>query len=114
MVYSEHAVQCLLLLAAVLFMHTQQEGFTPLIMAAQKGHTEIARTLIHHKASANHQEKVHGSSEDMIQFVYVHCSFQDGWCALHLACAYGHPSLVDLLLKSGSLVDLQTKVQWML
>ena len=27
---------------------------------------------------------------------------------------YGHPSLVDLLVESGSLVDIITKVQWML
>ena len=54
------------------------------------------------------------SLEDMIQFVYIHCSFQTGWSPLHFASAYGHTSIVDHLIKSGSLVDLQTKVQWVL
>ena len=35
---------------------------------------------------------------------------QDGWSPLHFASAYCHPSIVELLMKSGAQVDIQTKV----
>ena len=39
-------------------MHTQQKGATPLELASQTGHTEVANILIHHGADVNHQDKV--------------------------------------------------------
>ena len=43
--------------------------------------------------------------------LHISCSLQGGWTALHFASAYGHPSLVDLLIKSGSKLDIQDKVE---
>ena len=42
-----------------LFTNTQQEDATPLALACQEGHDDLARTLIGHGAQVNHQTKVH-------------------------------------------------------
>ena len=39
-------------------MHTQQEGLTPLMLASQEGHVDVASTLIHHGADVNCQDEV--------------------------------------------------------
>ena len=39
-------------------MHTQQEGLTPLMLASQEGHVDVASTLIHHGADVNCQNEV--------------------------------------------------------
>ena len=39
-------------------MHTQQKGATPLTLACQEGHLQVATTLIHHGADVNHQREV--------------------------------------------------------
>ena len=44
--------------------------------------------------------------------IFVCCSFQNGWSALHFASAYGHPSIVELFIKSGAQLDAQTKVHY--
>jgi ankyrin repeat protein len=40
----------------------------------------------------------------------TYCSIQDGFSALHFASAHGHPSIVELFIKSGAQLDIQTKV----
>ena len=39
-------------------------------------------------------------------------SFQKGQTPLHAASAMDHPALVELLVKFGALLDIQTKVRW--
>lgn len=38
------------------------------------------------------------------------CYFQTGWSPLHLACAHGHPKVVEMLIEFGAKLDIQTKV----
>ena len=102
------------------------QSCTPLIVGGQKGHKDVCQMLIQHGAEVNHQHKVH---HDMTWYMTMHCwfrkhvvlvvyiillccLFQDGWSPLHSASAHGHPSIVELLIKSGAQLDIQTKVHY--
>ena len=47
----------------------------------------------------------------VVYIILLCCLFQAGWSPLHYASAHGHPSIVELLIKSGAQLDIQTKVQ---
>ena len=47
----------------------------------------------------------------MIILKFVYGSIQ-GWSALHFASSHGHPSIVELFMKSGAQLDVQTKVHY--
>ena len=93
-------------------MHTLQTGGTPLMIACQKGHLEVAKNLVNHKANVNCQDEVcRWQLTD--RFIATYCSwyfFQNGQTALHAASAMDHPALVELVVKSGAMLDIQTKV----
>ena len=65
------------------------QGFTPLIVAAQKGHTDICGVLLAHDSDLNEVDLVTKGT------------------ALHLAAAGGHKAVVEVLLSWGAMVDPQ-------
>jgi ankyrin repeat protein len=63
---------------------------TPLHLALQQGHVEVARVLVNHGAKV--------SAKD-----------QDGWTPLHLASKHGHADLARLLIEHGAKVSAKDK-----
>lgn len=59
---------------------------TPLMMAALKGHTELARRLIARKAQVD----------------------KAGWAPLHYAATSGHLDVMELLLQHGASIDARS------
>ena len=56
------------------------EGFTPLMISARRGQLKNVRWLLDHGANVSHHNKY-------------------GWTALHYAKYYGHPQIVEMLLR---------------
>ncbi|KAI1235378.1 hypothetical protein IHE44_0002240 [Lamprotornis superbus] len=75
---------------------SNQDGFTPLHMAALHGHGELAALLLRHGASGKH-----GASVNL-------CNAK-GNTALHEAVASGNEALVALLLQNGALRHLRNE-----
>ena len=46
------------------------------------------------------------------KYIILYCSFQNGWSPLHYASAHSQPSIVEILIKSGAQLDIQTKVRY--
>jgi hypothetical protein len=69
---------------------SESNGYTPLIWASSRGHTEAVRLLL--EAGAD-----------------VDLEANDGQTALMRAADYGHAEVVELLLKSGADVNTQNK-----
>ena len=91
---------------------------TALIVTCEEGHVEVARILIQNGAAVNYQEKVNCDMSmhcfrrlDTITCHLYKLSLQDGSAPLHYASAYGHPSLVELLIECGAHLDIRNKVQ---
>ena len=70
------------------------EGFTPLLVAAQKGHTDICGLLLAHGSDVNEVE--------------METKSKDQLTALHFAAVQGHEAVVEALLSWGATVDPQT------
>ena len=68
------------------------QGFTPLLAAVQKGHTDICGLLLAHGSDVNEV-----LSKDKVT-------------ALHLAAAQGHEAVIEALLSWGAIVDSQNQV----
>ena len=64
---------------------------TPLCLAADEGHLDVARKLLSHGASVEELD-------------------EDGFSALHRACSSGNPDLVKLLLDHGSNPSLKSNI----
>ena len=73
-----------------------EQGFTPLLSAAKRGHTEVCQLLLE-TGKANVEETVVGPS------------LLDGDTALMLAAHQGHASTVAVLLSKGAKVDAKDK-----
>jgi uncharacterized protein len=74
---------------------TTSDGFTPLIMAVDKGHKNIAKMLIDMNARLDAQE--------------IHT----GNTALHLACLKGHSEIVEMLATEKTYDQIFNKVNKM-
>jgi ankyrin repeat protein len=59
---------------------------SPLMMAALKGYTEIARKLVERDADVN----------------------KTGWTPLHYAATSGHPAIIELLLEHHAYIDAES------
>ncbi|XP_075067758.1 uncharacterized protein LOC142158058 [Mixophyes fleayi] len=68
-----------------------QNGWSPLLVAADKGHTGIVKILLQ-----NH--------------VRVDVFDEHGKAALHLACENGHDKMADILLRHKAFVNTKTKL----
>ena len=69
----------------------RDQGFTPLLVAAQRGHAEVCELLLE-RGKANIEE-----------------TDNDGDTALNLAATKGHASTVAMLLSKGAWVDTKNK-----
>ena len=97
------------------------QGFTPLLAAAQKGHTDICGLLLAHGSDVNEMTPVIKSTalhfaamgghvglvEALLSWgATVDPQTHDGFTPLHVACQEGHLSIVLALLKAGASVTL--------
>ncbi|XP_067094486.1 NF-kappa-B inhibitor epsilon [Osmerus mordax] len=93
------------------------EGLTPLHLAVQGGHVELARLLLDAGASINAMDNKSGQSPlmhavenhnaDMVHFLIenacdVNSQSYSGNTALHVACGRGQVDTVRLLMKNGA------------
>lgn len=88
-------------LAFVCLWGAWQYGWAPLHFATDKGHSEVVRVLLHGgMLDVNRRTKVqlpsHG--DEGVPTYSTHLFTQGGETALFMACAWGHGSLVQLLL----------------
>lgn len=102
----------------------EEDGATPLWLAAQQGYTNIlnlflskganpnvksvknSRSPLHQAAQNGHLNAIvtllrHGAIPDLVE--------EDGWSPLLLACQQGHIDIVSALLDSGAEINLQEK-----
>ena len=97
------------------------QGFTPLLIAAQNGHTDICGLLMAHGSNVN--EVLPGSKHTALHLaackgdnalveallswgVEVNPQDHGGWTPLHAACQMGHLLCVLTLLKAGASITL--------
>lgn len=66
------------------------DGFTPLMVAAQEGHVRVVEALLHHGAGAN-------------------LSCERGWTALMACCGHGHLAIARTLVGAGAEIDAQDR-----
>uniref|UniRef100_A0A668AHD3 BCL3 transcription coactivator n=1 Tax=Myripristis murdjan TaxID=586833 RepID=A0A668AHD3_9TELE len=93
------------------------EGLSPLHLAVQRGHKDLARTLLEAGADINAMDiksgqsplmhAVESNNADMVHFLIesgcdVNSQSYSGNTALHSACGRGQVETVRLLLKSGA------------
>eukprot|EP00903_Cladosiphon_okamuranus_P011472 g10805.t1 len=78
-----HLLEALLSTSRVDIDEREDDGSTPLIVAAQEGHTRVTRALLHAGAS-----------------VYLACD--SGWTALMASSSKGHLAIVKLLASAGA------------
>lgn len=69
-----------------------QNGFTPLHLASQEGHTDMVSLLLEHKAEVN-------------------CRAKNGLTPMHLAAQEDKVPVAEILVKYDSEIDPQTKVR---
>lgn len=69
----------------------RQNGFTPLHLASQEGHTEMVALLLENKAQVNGRAK-------------------NGLTSMHLAAQEDQVPVAEILVKYNSAIDPQTKV----
>ena len=84
-----------------------QDGFTPIMVAAQEGHLYTVELLLTAGANLHHCNNV---SHYLISSCFIIPIVQDGCTALYFASSNGHLKVVQKLVDCGALVDVQTKV----
>jgi len=82
-----------------------QDLATPLTLAAQEGHLEIAEALIGAKAEVNAQNDVCDPC-----FLHLKNLLQKGNTALNLCCKKGHSQVAKVLIGAGAGVNLPDNV----
>ena len=100
-----------------------QDGYTALHYSCKKGHVDIVKTLVKHKANVNartdredtpltlaamnkHDNVVHALLSD--SQCLVDAKGQDGYTALHYSCRYGNVDLARTLVKHKANVNART------
>ena len=97
------------------------QGFTPLLAAAQYGHSDICGLLLAHGSNVNevmpdttdtalHIASIRGHNASVDALISwgadVSALNHAGWTPLHLACQEGHLLCVLTLLKAGASLNL--------
>ena len=109
-----------------------KNGFTPLHLASQEGHTDMASLLLEHKANVNCRAKVaslfiwilRGNTDNgeiqAAHYLFILMVFsygltdkflcpQNGLTPMHLAAQEDKVPVAEVLVKYGSEIDPQTK-----
>lgn len=85
-------------------------GWSPLLVAAQKGHIEIVEILLKNNARSDVFEEVslwiYWNINTLLKLDLI---YKNGKSALHLASEYGHCDVVNLLLKQKLFINAKTK-----
>ena len=87
------------------------------MLATQRGHAQVVKTLIDGKANPNITDKVQcclvvfASCVDHVLLMIV-CVQITGWSALFFAAKEGNVEIARLLIGSGANVELKDKVRW--
>ena len=91
-----------------------QEGLTPLILAIQQGHKDVAGILLKFGANPNLVEPVSAFSSCVYVelLIFISCAQTSGWGPLSFTCKEGPMEMVRLLLTGGADVQLQDKVKY--
>jgi len=110
----------------LVFTKYDKYGATPLHVAAEKGHKEVADLLLANKAEVNakittgatplHMAAFSGRKE-LVELLLankaeVDTKANDGWTPLHVAAEKGHKEVVELLLANKAEVNAQTNDGW--
>uniref|UniRef100_UPI00387FB281 Transcription factor ETV6,DARPin n=1 Tax=synthetic construct TaxID=32630 RepID=UPI00387FB281 len=102
---------------------TDNDGYTPLHLAASNGHLEIVEVLLKNGADVNASDltgitPLHAAAAtghlEIVEVLLKHGADvnaydNDGHTPLHLAAKYGHLEIVEVLLKHGADVNAQDK-----
>ena len=91
------ALGVLIKYGALLDLKTGYEGFTALHIAVKSGQRDVVERLL---AAARASRKI-----DLIESRTI----SQGLTALHIATRYGHIQILQLLIKSGALLEARTK-----
>lgn len=93
-----------------------QEGFTPLLLAAERGHAEIVQYLRERGADLHAQDEVCYASRKIDCSIHrrtltdSRLCYQEGGNALMLAALGGHVSVVEYLAEQGLDVSIAAAV----
>lgn len=80
-------------------------GRTALMLASERGHVEIVQLLTKRMASLNVNNNV--SANYYLQQHFPEIRLQHGWTALLIASAHGQADVVEYLLSSVCVVDIE-------
>lgn len=112
----------LLLDSANVNTKTTQEGVTPLMYAAERGHTDIVKVLLYNKANPNLAPKsgrtalISAAINNHPEIVYnlllygaeINATDTNRASALHYSCLYNLDYMAQYLLENGAEPDLKT------
>jgi ankyrin repeat protein len=89
-------------LCTVLIICTAKDGWTPLHVSAQNGHTDLVKLLLEKGAEVNRTGAYSACLPCTVSIIHTD---EDGWTPLHVAAQNGHTVLVMLLLEKGAEVN---------
>jgi ankyrin repeat protein len=98
-----------------LLRFTAPNGSSVMLLAAYLGHPEVAEVFVRHGAKANvFEASALGDLETVRRLVegdrsFVNAFAADGFYPLGLAAYFGHPAIVEFLLKNGADVTLAAR-----
>ncbi|KAM0265364.1 hypothetical protein ACHAQJ_000205 [Trichoderma viride] len=108
-------------------MAEDNDGWTPITLAASYGHSHIVQQLVEHGADHSSLTKggwspvnvacCHGSFgvAKLLLDSYgasMECDNETGWSALRSAAAYGHTNILTYLLERGANIKIRNNVGW--
>ena len=102
----------------------KENGFSPLLVASQEGHAEVASVLVEavnidvNLATSDGATPLfiacYNNSLDVVKLlvrargINVNQCAEDGWSPLHIASREGHAEVISVLLAAGSDVHLKS------
>ena len=82
-------------------LYSYEQGFTPLMKASARGHTEVVKMLLEHGAEIDYQTKIEPHADNIKD--------REGLSALMVAAMHCKLDTVELLLDKDAAIDLRNK-----